>query len=41
MPPTMAKKMSVPMPLIKTAMLGSKPMRIGARMVEPNMATTC
>lgn len=30
--------MRVPMPLISTATLGSKPIRIGARMVEPNMA---
>src|SRR5436190_23469985 len=37
----MAKKIKVPMPLISTQTLGSKPIRIGASTVEPNMATTC
>ncbi|MDT4827161.1 hypothetical protein FQZ97_604980 [compost metagenome] len=33
--------MSVPMPLIRIAMLGLKPIRIGASTVAPNMAITC
>src|SRR5476649_1344896 len=37
----MTKKISVPTPLISTAMLGSKPISSGARIVEPNIATTC
>src|SRR5882757_2275005 len=37
----MTKKISVPTPLISTAMLGSKPISRGARIVDPNIATTC
>jgi hypothetical protein len=33
--------MSVPMPLMRMAMLGSNPMRIGASTVAPNIAMTC
>lgn len=35
------KKSSVPMPEKNTATLGSNPMRIGATMVEPDMASRC
>jgi hypothetical protein len=35
------KKISVPTPLIRIAMLGLKPMRIGASTVAPNIAITC
>ncbi len=37
----MMKKISVPMPLIRMAMLGSKPIRMGASTVAPNIAITC
>ncbi len=37
----MTKNTSVPMPLIRMAMFGSNPMRIGASTVAPNMAITC
>src|SRR5207237_10098024 len=37
----MKKKMSVPMPEKKIAVLGSKPMSKGPRTVEPNIASTC
>jgi hypothetical protein len=37
----MAKNTSVPTPDISTATLGSKPIRIGASTVAPNIATTC
>ncbi len=33
--------MSVPMPLIRIAMFGLKPMRMGASTVAPNIAMTC
>src|ERR1700758_3044429 len=37
----MKKNKSVPMPLIRMAMLGLKPIRIGASTVAPNIAITC
>src|SRR4051812_44552177 len=37
----MKKKMSVPMPLMRIAMFGLKPIRIGASTVAPNIAITC
>src|SRR6185369_8359343 len=41
LPPVTRKNTSVPMPLIRMAMLGSNPMRIGASTVAPNIAITC
>src|SRR4051812_27347978 len=37
----MPKKTSVPMPLMRMAMFGSNPMRMGASTVAPNIAMTC
>src|SRR6266852_2629657 len=37
----MTKKISVPIPEKKIAVLGLKPMIMGARTVAPNMASTC
>ena len=37
----MKKKIKVPTPLIKMARFGSKPMRMGASTVAPNIAITC
>jgi hypothetical protein len=37
----MKKKSRVPTPLMRIAMLGLKPIRIGASTVAPNMAITC
>src|SRR3954469_16239651 len=41
LPPVTAKKISVPMPLIITQTLESKPIRIGHSTLAPNIATTC
>ena len=41
MPPVTRKKISVPTPLIKIATFGSKPIRMGASTVAPNIAITC
>jgi hypothetical protein len=41
LPPTAAKKISVPTPLIRMATLGSKPISRGPSTVAPNIATTC
>src|SRR5690625_1526054 len=40
-PRTKKKNIKVPMPDIKIAKLGSRPMSSGAQIVEPNIATTC
>src|SRR5690348_17548366 len=41
LPPVTKKKISVPTPLIITQTLASRPIRIGASTLAPNIATTC
>jgi hypothetical protein len=41
LPPVIRKKIRVPTPLMRMAMLGSNPMRMGASTVAPNIAITC